>query len=347
MPDDNLPAAPGTVDDAPMSFDTATDKLADIFTNDPATDPAPKVEDKEHQDAAQTPVEDDDPLGMNVEAEDAANTENAEAADGPQDEIKGGRFAPDSAKVKLDDGTVISVADLKRNNLFQRDYTGKTQALSEERKSLDAERAAFSQQAQSLDQFREYAAWYAEQFLPKQPAPFQGDPADDPMGYMKWSKDRDQWLAHAQAYQAFQLQKQQDEEAKKAETSKQFTERHRKEQELLLKAIPVLKDPVKGKQVWGALVAGAQEHYGMSEEEVNSITDHRFLVGLRDAIAYRRLKAQAPQVQAQVAQRPAVRQAPRGGTIPAAKQERQVRSERLQKTGSIEDAAAVLKTFDL
>lgn len=345
MPDDNLPGAPGTVDDAPLTFDTATDKLTSLFTSDPETDPAPKDQDKEHPQAADTEPVDDDPLGLEVTADDVANEDAPEEPDGPQDEIKGGRFAPDSAKVKLDDGTVISVADLKRNNLFQRDYTQKRQKDAEDRKAFDAEREAFSQQAQSLNQFRDYAAWYAETHLPK--APVQPTDPDDYVAWHKYRQDVDAYNAHVQGYQVFQQQKQQDDLATKAANEKAAAEHQRREAEALLQAMPVLRDPVKGKQVWAALVAGAQQHFGLSEAEVNSITDHRILVGMREAIAYRQLKAKAPQVQAQVAQRPAVRQAPRGGTVPAAKQERQARSERLQKTGSIEDGAAVLRTFDL
>lgn len=344
MPTDNLSGAPETVDDAPLSFDDAQGKLANILTDDPATDPAPKDKGTEHG-AASTTAEDDDPLGMNVQAEDVENADPEAEADGPQEDYAGGRFAADNAKVRLDDGTVTSIAELKRGTLFQRDYTQKTQALSEERKSFDVERQTVSQQAQSLNQFRDYALWYAENLLPKPPTP-----PSDPNDYVGWHEHRqkmDEYNAHAQAYQVFQQQRQQEEAGKSTETQTQATERQRREAALLFKAMPVLKDPVKGKQVWGALVAGAQQHFGLSEAEVNGITDHRILVGLRDAIAYRRLKDAAPKVQERVTQRPAVRSAPRGSTVPVATKERQARSEQLRKSGSLDDAVAVLKTFDL
>lgn len=349
MPDDNLPAS-GTVDDAPLSVDTATDKLTNLFTSDPETDPAPK--DQVEQPAAETEQpEDDDPLGMNVKAEDVENPEEPDEADG-SDDIKGGRFAPDSAKVKLPDGRTITVADLKshaetRIKEFQRGFTQNSQALAEEKKAFEAERSKWSEYAQSLDQFREYATWYAENFLPKQPEPFAGDPEQDPLGYMKWQKARDEYLTHAQAFETFKQTRTADDKRKADEAGAQAQKRLGEERDALLKAMPVLKDPVKGKAAWDAMISGASEHYKITPEEVNSVGDHRMLVALRDAIAYRRLQAQAPTTRTTVAQRPAISAAPRSTSNTAAKQERQARTERLRSTGNIDDAVALLKTFDL
>jgi hypothetical protein len=242
---------------------------------------------------------------------------------------------------------VITVADLKRNNLFQRDYTKKTTELKAKETEVETLKSEVSQQAQSLDQFREYAAWYAEQFLPKQPEPFKGNRIADPMGYLEWSQKNDEWQAHAQAWQAFQQQGQMAQQQKAGETQKQAETRLATERNALLKAMPVLKDPVKGKQTWDAIVAGAQNEYGITAEEVNTVGDHRMLVALRDAIAYRRIKAKAPQVQAQVAAKPAMKPGKRAPTNTAPTKERQARSERLRQTGSIDDAVALLSSFNL
>lgn len=345
MVDNNLSADAGPDVTTPQTFDENVEDISKLL-GDPEPDPAESAE-EEAADTEPANVEDDDPLGLDVEAEDVGE-DDAEEPDGSDEpEIKGGRFAPDTAKVTLEDGSVITVADLKRNNLFQRDYTKKTTELKAEKEAFDAERTSFSQQAQSLDQFREYAAWYAEQFLPKQPAPFNGSRVNDPMGYMKWAEENDAWQAHVQAYQAFQQQGQIAQQQKQGETQKQAETRLAKERDALLKAIPVLKDPVKGKQTWEAIVAGAQNEYGITAEEVNTVGDHRMLVALRDALAYRRIKAKAPQVQAQVAAKPAMKPGKRVATNMAPQKERQARSEQLRKTGSIDDAVALLSSFNL
>jgi hypothetical protein len=342
MAEDNLSGSPEPVV-APTTPPTEDELIGDIsnLLDDPVPDP---IEDEPDEAAAPPEEDEDDPLGLGAEDVDA---DTAEAGDESDDaEIKGGRFAPDSAKVTLDDGTVTTIAELKRGTLFQRDYTKKTQELSEERKALETQKSEVSQYAQSLDQFREYATWYAEQHLPKEPGP-PPNAVTDPAGYLAWSQKRDEYIANVQAFEQFKAQKQAEDERKTGETQKQTQERLKRESEALFKAIPVLKDPVKGKQVWGAMVAGAQEHYGVSEAELNNITDHRFLIALRDAIGYRRIKAAAPKVREEVVKKPAIRDGRRAPSNQAATREKQARSERLRNSGSLEDGIAALSDFDL
>ncbi len=341
MADNNLPAPAGpdvTTSAQSVTFDEHVEDLTKSLQDDPSL-MDPVEEQKEETPAADDP--DDDPLGL--EAEDV-ETETAEVPDESEAEIKGGRFAPDTAKVTLDDGTVTTIAELKRGTLFQRDYTQKTQALSEEKKTFEAERQQVSQYAQQVEQLREYASWYAEQYLPKKPEPFTGDRLNDPMGYLAWSQKNDEWQTHAQAYQQFQQQKTAAEQQKKGETDKQFQERRLREAEALGKAIPIFKDPVKGKAAWDALVSGAAE-YGYSPEDLDAVVDHRQLVILRKAIAYDRLKAKAPQAPAEVARRPPVREGRRAPADQQQTRQRQALTERLNKPGNFDAGVELLKNL--
>lgn len=339
MSDNNLSAAAGPVD-VPNPLPTEESLVEDISN---LLEPLETDQPEEPEEAA-APAEEDDPLGLGAEDVDADDT--ADAGDESEDaEIKGGRFAPDSAKVTLDDGTVTTIAELKRGTLFQRDYTRKTQELSKEKETFEAERQQVSQYVQQLDESREYLAWYAEQFLPKQPGDAP-DPNTDPHGYQVWSFERDKWLQHVQAYQKFQGDKEAEGQRKAGETQKQADARRAKEAAKLLEAIPVLKDPVKGKQVWDNIVAGAAR-YNVTAEEVNTTTDHRFIQILRDAIAYRRIKDAAPKVQAEVAKRPVVNNGRRTAPNVAQTREKQARTERLRSDPSFENGVAALMDFDL
>lgn len=347
MADNNLSAsAEPDVTTPAQSYDEQVEDLSNLL-DDPVTDPV-----TDDQDEAAAPVEpeaeEEDPLFAEDDAEDVG-TEDADETDGSEEpEIKGGRFAPDSAKVTLDDGSVITVADLKRNNLFQRDYTKKTTELKAQETEVQTLRSEVDQYAQSLNQSREYLAWYAETFLPKDPgATFPGNAAADPYGYQQWSSQRDEWLAHQQAYHAFQQQKTQDEQRKTGETQKQANERLKREQEALFRVLPVLKDPKKGPQAWNTLVSGAVEHYGFSEQEVNALQDHRFAIVFRDALKAKRIEAGAKSVPAAVAQRPPVRPGKRAAPDARVSQGKQVRSERLRNGGSFEDGVAALQDLDL
>lgn len=346
MADNNLSGSePGPDVSTPAPAQTYEEHVEDIskLLEDPATD----LPEGEEDNAEAAPVEnpEDDPLGLDA-AEDVGEASAGEP-EGSEAEIKGGRFAPDSAKVTLDDGSVITVADLKRNNLYQRDYTRKTTELAAEREQISARKSEVDQQAQSLDQLREYAAWYAQTYLPQPPAPFEGDPTSDPVGYMKWTQSRDRWNEHAQAFQQFQAFQAGEQQRRTDETARQRADRDRQEADALIKAMPVLKDPQRREQAWNALVSGAQQHYGVPAEEVNSFQSHKYLLILRDALAYRRIKDKAPQVQEKVAARPAMRPGQRMPTQAAPSKERQVLSERLSKSGSIDDAVALLSSLKI
>lgn len=343
MADANPPANPGT-DVAPATEQDHVAALENLL-EPPETD---QPDESEEPEAAQQKTDEDDPLGLDTMAEDVAE-DAADETDGPDAEIKGGRFAPDSAKVNLDDGTTITIAELKRNNLFQRDYTSKTQALSEERKTLDAEREQWSQYAQSLSQSRDYLAWYAEtQVRQKQPEPFKGDALNDPAGFMKWQQDMSEWQTHLQAYQSFMAQRQSEDTRKTGESEQQTQAQQQQQLMALRNAMPVLNDPVKGKAALDALEAGATRLYGYTAEDLKgkAFKDHRDLLVLRDALAFHRIKEKAPKVQEQIAAKPVTpgkRTAPQTVSVKA----RQERTERLRKSGSFEDGVASLTDFNL
>jgi hypothetical protein len=339
MAEDNLSVSTEPV--AVSTPPTQASLVEDIsnLLEDPVTDLP-----EEPEEAAAAPTEDDDPLGLGAEdVENPDDTDTTDESDGPEGEVKGGRFAPDSAKV-LFNGQTISIADLKghvdkRVKEFQRGFTEKTQALS-------ARETEVTQYAQTLEQSREYLTWYAEQFLPKQPEPFKGDARTDPQGFLEWQQQVAQWQTHAQAWQQFQQSKSDEDQRKSGETEKQQQERFQREAEALFKAMPVLKDPVKGKQVWSNIVAGAAS-LGFSPQEVNGITDHRMVLALRKAIAYDRIKTSAPKVQAEVTRRPVVNNGRRAPASQQASREKQARTERLRSDPSFENGVAALQDFDL
>lgn len=346
MADNNLSAsAEPDVTTPAQSYDEQVEDLSNLL-EDPATDLP-----EDDQDEAAAPVEpeaeEEDPLFADDDAEDVG-TEDADDPDGSDEpEIKGGRFAPDSAKVTLDDGSVITVADLKRNNLFQRDYTKKTTELKAQETEVQTLRSEVDQYAQSLSQFRDYFAFYADKFLPKEPEPFKGNALRDPVAYMEWQQQRDDWTTLQQAYQTFQQQQDAEEQRKTGETQKQAQARLQRERDALLTKIPVLKDPKKGQQAWSTLVSGAVEHYGFSEQEVNALDDHRFALVLRDALKAKRIEAGAKSVPAAVAKKPPVRPGRRAAPDARETQGKQVRSERLRNSGSFEDGVVALQDLDL
>ena len=332
MADDNL-SDTETVNEA-KSFDQSVEDLSKVL-GDPEKDPAEKPEDD-----AET--EEPEETSDDADSEDAAADDDEEDEDGSEP-VKGGRFAPDTAKVTLEDGTVTTVAELKRNNLYQRDYTRKTQEVATERKQVEEERAQVGQYAQSLNQARDYLAWFAESYMPPKPTPFTGNPMEDPAGFMQYQQRKEQWEQLDQAYRQFEAQRQMEEQRKQGETQKQMQQRLQTEAAKLREAFPVLNDPEKGKTFWEGTVRDAQKYFGISKDEVQSISDHRMVKVLRVAIERERAREKAPKVQEEVKKAPPMRGGKRAPADTGQRRERQVLTERLLKTGDLATGAALLE----
>ena len=136
----------------------------------------------------------DDELAEGLTEEDEDNPDESEddgtqepEEEEPKDEYAAGRFAADNAKVRLADGTVTTIAALKDGNLLQSDYSKKTLALAEERKTVEQTKAQFQAVENAIAQQRETLAMIVNARLPKPPDPAMMDPNSghfDIVGYL-------------------------------------------------------------------------------------------------------------------------------------------------------------------
>lgn len=337
---DNLPGEqPGPVDDAPKSEAQLVEDIGNLLDDDPETDLADGKEDQ-----AKAEADPDDPeIDVSEDVEDEAD---ADDPDGSQEaEIKGGRFAPDSAKVTLEDGTVITVADLKRNNLFQRDYTKKTTELAAEREQITTRKSEVDQQAQSLTQLAEYLDWYSQSYLPKPPEPFQGTPDTDPIGYMRYMQQAEEFNKAESLRAYFRNERGRLTQQAQEQSHLQSREAFAQELHALAQAEPAFwGDTAKMKTFVGELVEKGGEWWGLSKEDIATFRTQKHWKLVRDAMRYRKALAKAPEVQKQVQAKPAVaiggRRADPKARVNAQKQ---ARSERLRATGSFEDGVAAIE----
>lgn len=342
MSDNNLPAPTGPVDDAPKTFDEGVSDISNLLV-DPETDLQTEDEDT----ASAAPVDEGDDPEVDV-TEDVEDEDSQEPEDGPQGELKGGRFAPDSAKVTLDDGTVTTVAELKRNNLFQRDYTKKTTELSAEREQITAQKSQVDQQAQSLSQLAERIQAFAQNYLPQPPEPFQGTPQTDPIGYMTYMQQR---AAYDDAMAQFHGLADHTRTVSEA-TAQEQAENNRRAQVAeaakLIERDRFFADPVKVRAFLSEAVENGGQWWGITRADIDGITSHPQMLILRDALRYRKALAKAPQVQKQVQAKPVMQSGGRRFDPKArSSANRQAQSERLRSTGSIDDAVELLKSLPL
>jgi len=332
--------APAAGNDEPLSFDDGVDALTDVLA-DPETDL--QQEDQGQQDEAEEPeAEGEQPEAEGTE--EASEEEAAEEGDGPG--YESGKFAADTANVRLKDGTVISVQDLKRGYLSQSSFTRGSQENAREREALASQKAEFEQNARTLQAQRDFILQVSQQFLPQPPDESLLDgnsPGYDPLRYMALKADYDKRVGQlTQLQQASQA----DQTRLTQEQQRQKKELHEREAKLLVEAMPELKKPEVYNKFWADAVDTMGE-YGFSAEEMNDAIDHRLYRVYRDLAAYRRARKSIPSVKQAVQSKPVLTGKKRMDPKAKASRETQVRSEQLRKTGSFDAGVSALMDLDL
>lgn len=334
MDENDTLGQPGTVTDSATSnvVDTrpARDALADIL-DDPETD---TEEDVAH-------AEDEDDAGLEGSEEDTSEEDSGEQNPGekPDGPSGDGRFVEHSARVKLPDGTTTTVQELTKGYLRQSDYTRKRQADAEDRKVFDSERERVGQTAQHLQTQLERMNAMLEQWKPQRPTT---SPADDPVGWMTYQQQVEAWKDWEG-----RLDTEAQQFREKSTTEQQTAIRTRLEAEnrALVEKFSAMSDPAKRTAFFNE--AGSfMGKYGFRPEDVHGIGDHRLILIIRDLMRADRLAAKAPQVAAQVKDKPKMVRGGKRGSDPAAAS-RQARIERLRETGSRADARRALMDLDL
>lgn len=312
---------------------------------DPAT-PAPSPE-PELAEAPQPETPEGDPAPQEPEAP-AEPNQQPEGSEPAADEIPLERLEAIELEVSVkgEDGKDVvqklPVKELKQGYMRQADYSRKTaevarqrEAIPEEiRKGVEGERAAYYQTLQTL---QETVIGTMDPEL--KTADWTALSRDDPATYVRLDnrrKEIDRVLSEIQSKQREII------DQRKAERAKARNQQ-------AIQSLEVLEGKIPG---WGdahyqKLMKAAVEHYGYKPDEVADWVDHKAFEVLHDAYQFRQLKAKAPEaplVGKKVVVPPKVVRP--GAAAPAtAAQQRQTKAmEKLQKSGTVQDAAAVIKS---
>lgn len=322
----------------PLSIDAAVERL--VAAEAPPDLPKEQAE-------SNAPIEDDaddetleaDADSEHIEGDDDGEEEQAEDDEEEEPETSKGRFAADNAKVRLEDGTIASIADLKKGTLLHADYTRKTQEVAEQRKAVETQSAEILASKQQLEQMREYNISLIRSIVPQAPP----DPAmleTDPMGYMTQKAQFEQWAQHLQYLEAEQQRTHAERQAQAAETERQTADR---EWNTLLNVNPSLKDP-KRADAFVSDLRKAGEALGFKPDEMKAIAlDHRMALALDKAAKWDKLQANKARIPAKVEGRPPVKTSGKRMTPDAMRtRDTSAAMDRLKSTGSMNDAVQAL-----
>ncbi len=307
--------------------------------------PVEEKEAPEGQSESEQPAEDDAEFATDKTDGEEGTDENEGQADedAPEtEEPETPAYVAPEAKVKLPDGSEATVEELIKGNLRDRDYRQKTMAAAELERSVKAKASEVQALEKTLAEDRDWTIQLIQSLMPQRP-----DPAmytHDPIGFgeqdlaYRTRKEQLDYLLH-QAQQTKQRSAAEQQESEKATRATEW--------QATLEKMPELKDQKRLQ----SFVAEIQQHvpeYGYSPQEIAQIgTDHRVVLVLKDAIAYRKLQAQKTKVAAKVEGRPPVQ---RGGTRPSPEAARAKDSraamDRLKSSGSIRDGVAALLALE-
>ena len=219
---------------------------------------------------------------------------------------------------------------LKQSAAGQAAINKRFQEASEVRKQLEQQRAALQQQQAQFVNVQQQAVKNGQAPTPPSRELFESDP----IGYMeeklKYDEAKTQYDQNVFQLQGVQRQRMQaQQEAHQAYLQEQA--------QVLQEYIPEIVDPKKGQLLKDALVDTGVS-YGFSAEEMQGVTGARYVRALNDARKYRELVAKKKSVQTKSNKaRPVVKAGAKkrqDGNVATRKKAQQ----RLQKTGSIDDA---------
>jgi hypothetical protein len=332
MPDTTAPS--GSVDASPvsMSFDEGVSAIENLLGDVPETDSVEDAKAKPAAEVTEPPVGDeDDALLSALDDGNEAETEITEPV--------APAAIPDTATVTLEDGTTISIADLKTNHMFQRVFTKKTEELKAERIALHEDHQRKVSEAENeIRQKRDLILENYHLIVPKEPS---YDP-NDPVGYIE---DMAHYQERMKMLNSLWQQKQQEEQKTTEQREAEQAEFMATQKQLLVQKLPHLKDDGKREAFKKDIADIGGTVYGVTPEEVSQIADARYMQILHDAIAYQKLKAKAATVQKQVVAKPKLVQQQRMAPQTIQERDRQGRFESLRKSGSIDAAARAIEAL--
>lgn len=323
----------------PIDLQTDLQKSQSAFENLLLAGDADNQADGEQGDTLATQPDEPEIIEDEID-EDGDEVEIGQYEDDADDEIEVETVAElsDDTPIILNDGTETTLAELKSGQLRQSDYTKKTQALAQERQTLEADMEKLTAERQA----------YA-QLLPQLQRQLSGEVTaeeqqqleqlrdTDPMQYMMY---KDQLTARQEKAQAVKAEMERVQAGMAEEQQKQMASYIQHENELLFDKLPEWKDQEVAKKE-GQELATFLRSQGYNEDEIRNLYDHR-------GVIMARLAKIGFEAQAKIKRAPAqkVRQVAKAGTTNVRKKSRaRVARENLAKTGSMNAATAVFENI--
>jgi len=311
-----------------MSMTDVADPL-DRFESFLASEDEDAGEDEADFDAPDEGQADDDAYEDEAEADDEAEAEEDESDDDDEgDDDDAEPDGPQSIEIEIDGTpTRLTAKEVKAGYERHADYTRKTMALAEERKSFEA---AAQQQVQYIRQ--QLAA--LQEF--QEPEPDWAKMRDeDPIGFIQ---EQSKWNEK-------QAKKQQMLQQTAAQRQQQYEQQLRQAHDNLMAALPSWRDNAVRQKESDEITQTLTSEYGFQPEELQGLADHRLVLISRDAMKWRQLQRSKAGVTKKVADKPKVSRPGSATKANPAKSAKVKARKTAQKTQAPQDWARAFEDF--
>ena len=277
-----------------------------------------------------------------AQAEDEPVSEGEEVESEEQEEVVDEDEEPRYRVKAAGEEKEVTLNELIKNYQLGADYTKKSQAVAEDRRAVEAERAAISEAKQVRDSYAERLQ-ILEQMLsqPSDTENLEYLKENDPIGYaVKVAEitQKEKQLAAVQAEKS-RIQAQQEQERQQ-----ELSYRVREEAGKLVEKIPDFGNPEKAESLRRDIRSFGKQ-MGFSDEELANVYDSRAVITLYKAMQYDKLQSSKPEITKKVNAAPKM-------IKPGSAQVRDSDAETTRKlmakaksSGRVADAAAAFERF--
>ena len=235
----------------------------------------------------------------------------------------------------------VPLSELIKGYQLGADYTKKTTEVAEQRKLVEAERAAIEEAKYARDNYAQRLQ-AIDQFLTSQmpQEDLQSLKENDPIGYAVKVAELSEKKEQLQAIRAEQARIAQEQQS---DYARAMSDRVAQEASKLAQVLPEFSDPAKGDN-FRKEIRNYGKTLGFTDEELSQVYDSRHVLTLHKAMMYDKLQKSKPAITKKVNEAPRML---RAGTSGANKQsdaqKLQKQQSQLRNSGKVRDAAALFE----
>ena len=226
----------------------------------------------------------------------------------------------------------VTIDELLSGYSRTQDYTRKTMALADQRKTLESELDQIRQERAQLTQVLEQIDVQDQEQEPNWEALYQQDP-------QQWALQRELWRTKQERKRALVEERNRLLQAQEADRQRVIAEFVSQERDKLVQVLPSWRDE-KVAKAEKAKVADYAKKIGFTDQEISQFYDHRAVTALYKAMKFDELQSGKPKATKKGAP---VAKAGTASATPKQRDAYRKSQQRLAKTGRVTDAAEAFK----